>query len=107
MHSKIGTLNAIAAGLFCSMFSVGPKKVKANTINTKLRVGILLNHCLRLLINIPAHILHIDYHMHIVKNKMRFYQGKTQMEVADEFGISQAQVSRLEKDALKSMRRSI
>lgn len=38
---------------------------------------------------------------------MRFYQGKTQMEVADEIGISQAQVSRLEKNALKSMRRSI
>lgn len=35
---------------------------------------------------------------------MRFYQGKTQMEVASEIGISQAQVSRLEKNALKSMR---
>ena len=33
-----------------------------------------------------------------------FYEGKTQMEVADEIGISQAQVSRLEKGALKSMR---
>lgn len=39
---------------------------------------------------------------HIVE--LRFYQGKTQMEVADEIGISQAQVSRLEKNALKSMR---
>jgi len=28
---------------------------------------------------------------------LRFYQGKTQMEVAEEIGISQAQVSRLEK----------
>ena len=36
--------------------------------------------------------------------KMRFYQGKTQMEVAQEIGISQAQVSRLEKHALKNMR---
>lgn len=35
---------------------------------------------------------------------LRFYKGKTQMEVADEIGISQAQVSRLEKNALKSMR---
>lgn len=35
---------------------------------------------------------------------MRFYSGKTQMEVAEEIGISQAQVSRLEKSALKSMR---
>lgn len=34
----------------------------------------------------------------------RFYKGKTQMEVADEIGISQAQVSRLEKNALKSMK---
>ena len=35
---------------------------------------------------------------------LRFFQGKTQMEVADEIGISQAQVSRLEKNALKNMR---
>ncbi|MGN0252231.1 MAG: RNA polymerase sporulation sigma factor SigG [Oliverpabstia sp.] len=35
---------------------------------------------------------------------LRFYEGKTQMEVANEIGISQAQVSRLEKNALKSMR---
>ncbi|MDD6735825.1 MAG: RNA polymerase sporulation sigma factor SigG [Clostridiales bacterium] len=38
---------------------------------------------------------------------MRFFQGKTQMEVADEIGISQAQVSRLEKSALKHMRKYI
>ena len=35
---------------------------------------------------------------------MRFYEGQTQMEVAREIGISQAQVSRLEKSALRSMR---
>ena len=35
---------------------------------------------------------------------LRFYEGKTQMEVADLVGISQAQVSRLEKNALHSMR---
>ena len=35
---------------------------------------------------------------------LRFYEGKTQMEVADEIGISQAQVSRLEKNALRCMR---
>ena len=39
---------------------------------------------------------------HIIE--MRFYEGKTQMEVADEICISQAQVSRLEKNALKTMR---
>jgi len=36
---------------------------------------------------------------------MRFFEGKTQMEVAEEIGISQAQVSRLEKAALNHMRR--
>lgn len=35
---------------------------------------------------------------------LRFFEGKTQMEVADEIHISQAQVSRLEKNALKVMR---
>lgn len=35
---------------------------------------------------------------------LRFFKGKTQTEVADEIQISQAQVSRLEKNALKSMR---
>ena len=35
---------------------------------------------------------------------LRFYEGKTQMEVDQEIGISQAQVSRLEKNALKAMR---
>jgi RNA polymerase sporulation-specific sigma factor len=37
----------------------------------------------------------------------RFFEGKTQMEVAEEIGISQAQVSRLEKAALKHMRRHV
>ncbi len=39
--------------------------------------------------------------------KMRFFEGKTQMEVADEIGISQAQVSRLEKSALNRMKKQI
>ncbi len=38
---------------------------------------------------------------------LRFYDGKTQMEVASQVGISQAQVSRLEKSAISSMRKSI
>ena len=38
---------------------------------------------------------------------LRFFEGKTQMEVADEISISQAQVSRLEKNALKYMRKWI
>lgn len=36
---------------------------------------------------------------------LRFFEGKTQMEVAEEIGISQAQVSRLEKAALNHMRK--
>ena len=36
--------------------------------------------------------------------KLRFFEGKTQMEVAEEIHISQAQVSRLEKSALKNMK---
>ena len=39
--------------------------------------------------------------------RQRFFMGKTQMEVAREIGISQAQVSRLEKAALKQMQRFI
>jgi len=42
---------------------------------------------------------------HIVS--LRFFHGKTQMEVADEIGISQAQVSRLEKAALKQLRKYV
>ena len=38
---------------------------------------------------------------------LRFADGKTQMEVAEEIGISQAQVSRLEKNAINTIRRAI
>ncbi len=38
---------------------------------------------------------------------LRFYDGKTQMEVANTLGISQAQVSRLEKGAIGAMRNSV
>lgn len=38
---------------------------------------------------------------------MRFFQGKTQMEVSAEIGISQAQVSRLEKNALRQIRKEL
>ena len=38
---------------------------------------------------------------------LRFYDGKTQMDVAGMLGISQAQVSRLEKGAIKTMRKCI
>lgn len=35
----------------------------------------------------------------------RFFEGRTQMEVAEEIGISQAQVSRLERTAINHIRR--
>lgn len=38
---------------------------------------------------------------------MRYYKGKTQMEIAEEIGISQAQVSRLEKGALERIRKNM
>ncbi|MGI6555543.1 MAG: RNA polymerase sporulation sigma factor SigG [Bacillota bacterium] len=44
-----------------------------------------------------------DREKHILT--LRFFEGKTQMEVAEEIGISQAQVSRLEKAALNHMRK--
>ncbi len=46
-----------------------------------------------------------DREKHIVN--LRFFAGRTQMEVADEIGISQAQVSRLEKGALDRMKKYI
>ena len=42
---------------------------------------------------------------HIIE--LRFYRGKTQMEIASEIGISQAQISRLEKNALERIRRQM
>lgn len=44
-----------------------------------------------------------DREMNIVK--LRYYKGKTQMEIAEEIGISQAQVSRLEKGAVDKLRK--
>jgi len=38
---------------------------------------------------------------------LRFFEGKTQMEVSSEVGISQAQISRLEKNALKQIKKNI
>ena len=39
--------------------------------------------------------------------RLRYYKNKTQMEIAEEIGISQAQVSRLEKGALEHMRKQV
>jgi len=58
--------------------------------------GIAIREALRRLSDREKHIL-----------TLRFFEGKTQMEVADEIGISQAQVSRLEKAALSHMRKHI
>jgi len=58
--------------------------------------GIALKEAMRRLNDREKHILNL-----------RFFEGKTQMEVADEIGISQAQVSRLEKTALMHMKKYI
>ena len=55
-----------------------------------------INHALERLSERDGHII-----------RRRYFQGRTQMEVADEIGISQAQVSRLEKAALQQMRKYI
>lgn len=46
-----------------------------------------------------------DRERHILS--LRFYEGKTQMEVSAEVGISQAQVSRLEKGAIETIRKNL
>lgn len=46
-----------------------------------------------------------DRERHILH--LRFFQGKTQMEVSEEVGISQAQVSRLEKNAISQIRKNM
>ncbi len=66
-----------------------------NTDNVWLE-NIALNEAMKSLTSREKHILNL-----------RFFQGRTQMEVADEIGISQAQVSRLEKSALAQMRKNM
>ena len=46
-----------------------------------------------------------DREKHILS--LRFYEGKTQMEVSSEVGISQAQVSRLEKNAINTIKKNL
>ena len=70
-------------------------KDNKNTDNNWLE-SIALNEAMKHLGSREKHILNL-----------RFFCGKTQMEVADEIGISQAQVSRLEKSALKQMRKYV
>ena len=54
-------------------------------------------------ISLKAAIDHLSDREHKII-KLRYFEGKTQMEVAEEICISQAQVSRLEKKALNSMK---
>ena len=46
----------------------------------------------------------LSYKEKLIVNK-RFFDGRTQIEVAEEIGISQAQVSRLEKSAIERIKR--
>lgn len=66
------------------------------TLDSEWLVGIAIREALRKLSDRERLIL-----------SLRFFQGKTQMEVADEIGISQAQVSRLEKAALSHMKKHV
>ena len=54
-------------------------------------------------ITLKAAIDHLSDREHKII-KLRYFEGKTQMEVAEEICISKAQVSRLEKKALSSMK---
>jgi len=76
----------------CVMDQVGDTK---NTDESWLE-QIALNEAISRLSKREKHIL-----------ALRFYDGKTQMEVAGEVGISQAQVSRLEKNAIGQVKKSI
>ena len=51
-------------------------------------------------------IKHLDEREKQILN-LRYFVGKTQMEISDKIGISQAQVSRLEKDALKEIKQNV
>ena len=57
-------------------------------------------------ISIKQAIKNLDDREKMILN-MRFFEGKTQMNVANEIGISQAQVSRLEKFAMKKIKSAI
>ncbi|MCL2588393.1 MAG: RNA polymerase sporulation sigma factor SigG, partial [Oscillospiraceae bacterium] len=76
----------------CVMDQVGDKK---NTDESWLE-QIALNEAIARLSEREKHIL-----------ALRFYDGKTQMEVASEVGISQAQVSRLEKNAIGQIKKNL
>jgi RNA polymerase sporulation-specific sigma factor len=78
-----------------AIFVMDQVKDEKNTDETWLE-SIALGEAMKHLDDREKHILNL-----------RFFQGRTQMEVADEIGISQAQVSRLEKSALKQMRKYI
>ncbi len=58
------------------------------------------------LLSLKEGMLQLNGREKLILNK-RFFQGKTQMEVAEEIGISQAQVSRLEKAAIAQMNKEM
>ena len=78
-----------------SIYIMDQVKDKKNT-DEKWAENITINEALR----------RLNEKEKMIINK-RFFNGKTQMEVAEEIGISQAQVSRLEKTAIDNMRKNI
>jgi len=76
----------------CGMDQIGdPKNTDENWLEQ-----IAIREAVEKLNKREKHILHL-----------RFYEGKTQMQVAAEIGISQAQVSRLEKNAIQQIKRDL
>ena len=76
----------------CSMDQIGDTK---NTDESWLE-QIAITDAIRALSEREKHIM-----------QLRFFEGKTQMQVAEEIGISQAQVSRLEKSAVNKVKKNI
>ena len=66
------------------------------TLPSRIRLEISLKEAMKKLNGREREIIHL-----------RFFEGKTQMEVSNIIGISQAQVSRLEKNALQNIRLNI
>ncbi|MBQ2411985.1 MAG: sigma-70 family RNA polymerase sigma factor, partial [Anaerotignum sp.] len=77
-----------------------PMRVASVCKKTKLSLGALSRSSLN------EAMQHLSEREKRIVN-LRFFEGKTQTEVSTEIGISQAQVSRLEKSALQHMRKYV
>ena len=101
-----------------SMTSKSAYRAAINTAKEQLKLEKLINptqkgHDRVMTGSGKGHELELELELEVEKERekdillQRFMIGKTQMEIADEMGISQAQVSRLEKSAIINVRRLI